>query len=79
MTYNLTPVDGKRMSSYSENNTGLSPLNSHLEEFRNVIVDNYSLGQGFSSEDFTKFTYFDFGEGWTSQAIQENEFQDFKI
>ncbi len=80
LTYNLTTADTKRMESFDQNNAdGLPALTSHEEQILNLNVSNYSLGQGFSSEDFTKFTYFDFGEGWTSPFIQENESADFII
>ncbi|HNP20000.1 MAG TPA: C25 family cysteine peptidase [Fulvivirga sp.] len=80
LTWNLTPTNGKRMASYSENNTGgLSPASSHNQEVRLLNVGTYSPGQGFSTEEFTKFSYFDYAEGWTSPFIQENQSIDFVL
>jgi hypothetical protein len=80
LTYNLSPVNGKRMTSYSENNVGgLLPSTSHTQEILLLNVSQYSPGQGYSTKDFTKYSYFDYGEGWTSPYKQENEFSDFVL
>ncbi|MGD1959332.1 MAG: C25 family cysteine peptidase [Fulvivirga sp.] len=80
LTYLLTPGDGKRMSSFSENNvSGLAAEASHNGNILDLKVDTYSQGVGFAIDEVVKFTYFDVGEGWTSPAIQENEFQDFTV
>ncbi|MEQ8926160.1 MAG: C25 family cysteine peptidase [Fulvivirga sp.] len=80
LTYNLTPVNGKRMTSYSENNTGgLPALTSENEQILQINATTYSPGQGYSAEEFTRYTFFDIGEGWTSAAIQENQNADFVL
>ncbi len=80
LTYNLTSTNGKRMSTFSENNVGGLPAeSSHNEDALLLNVAQYSPGQSFNSGDVTKFTFFDIGEGWTSPQFQENEFLDQTI
>lgn len=80
LTYNLNTTNGKRMTSYSENNTGgLPALSSHIEENRLINKAVYAPGQGYSTDDLTRYTQFDYGEGWTSVAIQEGETADFSL
>ncbi|MEM6525492.1 MAG: C25 family cysteine peptidase [Bacteroidota bacterium] len=80
LTFLLTPGEVKRMTSFSENNVnGLAPEESHFEDILDLKIDVYSQGQGFGTNEFIKLTQFDFGEGWTSRAIQENESQEFTL
>ncbi|MEQ8478171.1 MAG: C25 family cysteine peptidase [Fulvivirga sp.] len=80
LTWHLTTTNGKRMTSYSENNTGgLIAQTSHLEEKRLINTAQYSSGQGYSTNEYTRLSSFDYGEGWTSAAIQENNSADFVI
>jgi len=80
LTFNLTPVNGKRISTFSENNVGGLPAEeAHNEDDILLDVSNYSPGQSFNSGDVTKYSFFDQGEGWTSPQFQENEFSDHTI
>lgn len=80
LTFLLTPGDVKRMESFSENNVnGLSSEIAHSEDILDLKVDVYAQGVGFGTDELIKFTQFDFGEGWTSSAIQENESQEFEL
>jgi len=80
LTYHLTSTNGKRMSTFSENNVGGLPAEtSHNEDALLLNVNQYSPGQSFNSGDVTKYTFFDIGEGWTSPQFQENEFLDQTI
>ncbi|MEO1052458.1 MAG: C25 family cysteine peptidase [Bacteroidota bacterium] len=79
LTFQLGPVNGKRMASFSENNvTGIPAQQSHNEENLQLIVDRYSLGESFGS-DFINLTVFDDGEGWLGGIIQENQFLDYTV
>jgi hypothetical protein len=80
LTWYLNPTNGKRMASYSENNTGgLTAVTSHIQEIRLLNISRYSAGQGYSTDDLTKYSYFDYAEGWTSASIQENQSADFVL
>lgn len=80
LTYHLTSTNGKRMSTFSENNVGGLPAeSSHEEDALLLNVAQYSPGQSFNSGDVTKYSFFDIGEGWTSPQFQENEFLDQTI
>ncbi|UII20187.1 C25 family cysteine peptidase [Fulvivirga ligni] len=74
LTYNLTPVTGKRMSLFSENNIGGLPAQAaHNQTDLNINTNQYSPGRSFNSRDVTQYTYFDYGEGWTGTMIQEGQ------
>ncbi|GAA0890712.1 hypothetical protein GCM10009122_03910 [Fulvivirga kasyanovii] len=80
LTYNVLPVNGKRMETFSENNiNGLPAQASHGEEVTIINTNQYSGGRSFNASDVTKFSYFDYGEGWTGQMIQEGQFVDYII
>ncbi|MBL6448006.1 transporter [Fulvivirga sp. 29W222] len=78
LTYNVLPVNGKRMATFSENNiNGLPVQTSHGAETMLINTDQYSGGQSFNASDVTKYSYFDYGEGWTGQMIQEGQSIDY--
>ena len=78
LTWKLTASPGKRMTTFTEVNTGgLPPEPSHHQQNLMVISDRYSVGRTFNT--YTQHTYFDYGEGWTGMAIQENEFVDYNV
>jgi len=80
LTYNLTPINGKRIQSFLENNVGGLPAeSSHTNDLLVLNTANYSSGRSFNSGDVTRFTFFDEGEGWTSPLFQEGEFLDTSI
>ncbi len=79
LTWHLTPTNGKRMTSYAENNVGLAATTSHQQPITLINVAQYSTGQGYSTDEFTKYTFFDYGEGFTSAQIQENRTADFTL
>ncbi len=80
LTFGLTPGDGKRMATVGENNVGALPAEiTHNEDIISLNLEDYSLGQGFATDEVIRFTHFDQGEGWTSNAIQENQQSDFSI
>ena len=80
LTFRLTPGNGKRMATFSENNVGGLPAEpAHIEDVLRLNFENYSQGIGFSTDEVIRFTHFDEGEGWTSNAIQENQVSDFSV
>lgn len=80
LTFRLTPGNGKRMASFTENNVGGLPAEeAHTEDILDLKVEDYSLGLGFASGEVIRFTHFDVGEGWTSNAIQENQVSNFSV
>lgn len=80
LTYHLGPTTGKRMASFSENNiNGLSPEASHNQAVVQVNTDQYSGGRSFNTSDVTKYTWFDYGEGWTGKLIQEGQSVDYTL
>lgn len=73
LTWNLTPVNGKRMLTFSENNVNNLPAEAaHGKELLILNTSEYSPGNTFST--YVNFTYFDEGEGWTGPDFQENQY-----
>ncbi|UII24972.1 C25 family cysteine peptidase [Fulvivirga maritima] len=80
LTYNLTTVAGKRMDYFFENNiNGLAPQAAHNETVLSLKTNQYSAGRSFNTGDYTAYSYFDYGEGWTGNMIQEGQQLDYII
>lgn len=81
LSWNLLPVPGKRMGTYSEVNTnGLPAEPFQLSEAQQVLTTDYS--GGVTVADVLQYTHFDQGEGWTGPVICVGNsgctgFQDF--
>lgn len=77
--YFLTPgfTTGKRMELVAESNPGYVPDAYHTQEELLVLSNNYSLGDGYNEEIYS--SYFDPGEGWTGQQINQGQSIDYTI
>lgn len=75
LTYHLTPLDGKRMNTFFENNVGGLPAeDAHLATTREIFTSEYSPGNTFAT--YARLSAFDTGEGWTGSRVQENQNED---
>ena len=80
LTYNLVPTLGKRMTTFSENNIdGLAAETAHNRSIIKVNTEQYSGGRSFNTSDVTKYSWFDYGEGWTGAQIQEGQSIDYTL
>ncbi|ELR68939.1 hypothetical protein C900_05632 [Fulvivirga imtechensis AK7] len=80
LTYNLVPTVGKRMTAFSENNiNGLAAEGAHDQSVLQINTDQYSGGRSFNTGDVTKYSWFDYGEGWTGKQIQEGQSIDYTL
>ncbi|MBL3655270.1 putative type IX secretion system sortase PorU2 [Fulvivirga sediminis] len=81
LTYNIIPpLAGKRMDSFKENNiNGLPAQTAHNETVLSLMTNQYSAGRSFNVGDYTTYSYFDYGEGWTGRMIQEGQQLDYTI
>ncbi len=80
LTYHLTPASGRRMASYLRNNVdNIPPEPSHRAEQMRLITNQYAIGESFSVEDVTQYTYFDEGEGWTGDRFQEGQNRTYQV
>jgi hypothetical protein len=81
LTWNLAPVQGKRMTTYSEVNTSALPAESfQFCELMQLQTSQYAAG--VTVADVLQYTHFDQGEGWTGPVICVGNagctgFQDF--
>ncbi|MEQ9425997.1 MAG: C25 family cysteine peptidase [Cyclobacteriaceae bacterium] len=69
LTWKLTPINGKRVTSFTENNvSGIPKEQYHLGQSVTLNTNNYSAGRTYSSGNVL-LSQFDFGEGWTGSDI----------
>ncbi|SKC88676.1 putative type IX secretion system sortase PorU2 [Ohtaekwangia koreensis] len=69
-------LSGKRMVSFSENNTsGLSAESYHFDEKLLVFVNELSQGTDYNVE--MRYTFFDRGEGFTGSQVVQAQFIDY--
>lgn len=81
LTWNLLPVQGKRMSTYSEVNTS-ALVAEPFQRSEAVQVQTSDYSGGVTVADVLQYTHFDQGEGWTGPIICVGNagctgFQDF--
>ena len=68
LTWNLAPVQGKRMSTFSEVNVSALPTQtSQTSQRLSVLAQQYSGGETLA--DVIQYSYFNAGEGWTGTTI----------
>lgn len=80
LTFHRMAVSGKRMDAYNLNNINALPAEeAHQQIITKINTDQYAPGRSFNSGDVTKYTYFDYGEGWTGRQIQEGEAIDYLL
>lgn len=78
LTWNLAAQNGKRMTSFFQNNVdGLPAEDYHNAVILDVRTDNYSTGTSYGQ--YVQLTEFDYGEGWTGVALQENQLADYTL
>lgn len=68
LTWNPLPVQGRRVTQFSEVNVGGLPAEgSHTAEQLRLLTSEYS--GGYTEADYTQYSYFNEGEGWTGPVI----------
>lgn len=68
LTWNQLPVQGKRMTSFSEVNvSGLPKQTAQTSQRLSLFTSQYSGGETLS--DVIQYSYFNNGEGWTGSTI----------
>jgi hypothetical protein len=67
LTWNVLPVQGKRMANFSEVNISFSKEGSQTSEHLEVYSNDYSGGETLA--DLISYSYFNNGEGWTGSTI----------
>ena len=81
LTWNLNNIHGKRISSFSENNTSGLPVESYyLVEKLVQFSSDYSPGLTYplgNPQGQTHASIYDFGEGWTGTTIGKGSSTDF--
>ena len=78
LTWKFSGADGKRMESFKETNTsGIAKENAQITLIRDIYTDQYSQGRTFF--DYTRYSQFDYGEGFTGKRIQENQSVQYRI
>ncbi len=77
LTYELTGGVGRRMVLSTDNNTtGLTPESYHLREEEQLFTSSYSPGLQFGDRNRFSLSQYDFGEGWTGDAVGKGNSQD---
>ena len=84
LTWQLGTGNGKRMDSFSENNTtGISKEQYHLEEKLALLTTEYSSGRQYpenpASNLRVRLSTFDYGEGWTGARVQKGQSVTYPI
>ncbi|MDN5202948.1 C25 family cysteine peptidase [Fulvivirgaceae bacterium BMA10] len=81
LTWKLSPSNGKRMNTFSENNVdGLAAEPYHLSKSLQLFTDQYSIGRNFpegGNNSNTRLSQFDYGEGWMGTPITLGQFQNY--
>ncbi len=71
-------LNGKRMVSFSENNTsGLAAESYHVDEKLQVFVSQLSQGTDYEIE--MRYSFFDRGEGFTGAQVVQAQYVDYTI
>ncbi|WKN32728.1 C25 family cysteine peptidase [Porifericola rhodea] len=84
LTWSLAAVNGKRMSTFSENNIGGIPAEQfHWNEELMVLSNEFSMGRqypiGSLSGVIAHLSTYDYGEGWTGPRIKQGESVDYSL
>lgn len=82
LTFNLTNQPGRRISTFSENNTyGLAAEPYYLEKERQLFTSSYASGlvHPYAGDYKTQLPYGDFGEGFTGGVIADGKVQDISF
>lgn len=78
LTWQLSAVQGKRVTAFSEINvTNIPKEEFHAAERLHILKNEYAGGNKVS--DVIQFTHFDEGEGWTGTALRQNQSIDYTI
>ena len=84
LTWQLSAINGKRMSFFSENNTsGIIAEPYHLEEKLLLLTNEYSTGRQYPQNGASslriRLSTFDYGEGWTGPRVQKGQSATYTI
>lgn len=79
LTWKIAPQNGKRVTSFFENNVSAIPAEDyHLEENLTINIDQYSQGISYVSGNIT-LSQFDFGEGWTGSFVSKGASMNYSL
>lgn len=71
-------LNGKRMVSFSEDNTsGLAAESYHIDEKLQILTAQYSTGNEYGAE--IRYTFFDGSEGWTGSQVVQSQSIDYSV
>ncbi|GCC53047.1 transporter [Chryseotalea sanaruensis] len=75
----VNPVaQGKRMTNFSQVNTGSLPAETYqIQEQKQIFSNTYAVGETFNS--FVNLTSFSKGEGWSGTVVRENNTSDINF
>ena len=78
LTWQVSAVQGKRVTNFSEVNvTNIPKEVSHQQERIQIFSNQYSGGD--KVDDVIQYTHFDVGEGWTGAALQGGQSIDYTL
>ncbi len=79
LTWKLSPQNGKRVTTFFENNvTAIPNEDYHLEKNLLLNTNNYSRGTTYAGGNII-LSQFDFGEGWTGSDISKGNSATFTL
>ncbi len=78
LTWQLSAVQGKRVTNFSEVNvTNIPKEVSHQQE--RILINTNQYSSGNKVDDVIQYTHFDVGEGWTGTALQGGQSIDYTL
>ncbi len=78
LTWQLSAVQGKRVTNFSEVNvTNILKEVSHQQE--RILVNTNQYSSGNKVDEVIQYTHFDVGEGWTGTALQGGQSIDYTL
>ncbi|MBL7870455.1 MAG: hypothetical protein JNM78_02500 [Cyclobacteriaceae bacterium] len=78
LTWQLSAVQGKRVTNFSEVNVSNIPKEvSHQQE--RILINSNQYSGGDKVDDVIQYTHFDVGEGWTGTALQGGQSVDYSL
>jgi hypothetical protein len=78
LTWQLSAVQGKRVTNFSEVNvTNIPKEVSHQQE--RILINSNQYSGGNKVDDVIQYTHFDVGEGWTGTALQGGQSVDYGL
>lgn len=78
LTWQISAVQGKRVTNFSEVNvTNIPKEVSHQQE--RILINSNQYSGGNKVDDVIQYTHFDVGEGWTGTALQGGQSIDYTL